>query len=125
MHAPKAINYRRKTRSLNVDFGDDCFELDAEYLRVFSPSAEVQGHGPGQEVLVAGKQNVGIKAINQQGNYAIRITFDDGHDSGLFTWDYLKSLGEQKEKNWADYLHKLQVAGLTRDPHTSAVKIIQ
>jgi DUF971 family protein len=98
------IKVRSKSRLLEVCFSDDSrFELPFEYLRVHSPSAEVKGHGPGQEVLVLGKQNVGIRAVEPVGQYAVKIVFDDGHDTGLFTWRYLYELGRDRAANWARY----------------------
>ena len=115
MPRPTDIKLHQKSRILELVF-DDGYEcnLTCEYLRVNSPSAEVQGHGPGQEVLQVGKQNVGIKALEPSGNYALKIHFDDGHDSGLFTWDYLYTLGKHYEKNWQTYLDKLDAAGKSR-----------
>lgn len=99
------IRLRRSARLLQVSFADGSrFELPFEYLRVHSPSAEVKGHGPGQEVLVLGKENVGITAIEPVGQYAVKLVFDDGHDSGLYTWKYLHELGREREANWARYL---------------------
>jgi len=99
------IRLRRATRVLQVSFADgSSFELPFEYLRVYSPSAEVKGHGPGQEVLVLGKENVGITAIEPVGQYAVKLVFDDGHDSGLYSWKYLHELGREREANWARYL---------------------
>ena len=92
------------------------FELPAEYLRVESPSAEVQGHGPGQKVIVGGRRHVGIMRIEPVGSYAVRLAFDDLHDSGLYTWDYLYELGEHPESRWAAYLAALAEKGLTREP---------
>jgi DUF971 family protein len=98
------IKVRSKSRLLEVSFTDaQRFELPFEYLRVHSPSAEVKGHGPGQEVLVLGKENVGIRAVEPVGQYAVKIIFDDGHDSGLFTWRYLYELGRDHAANWARY----------------------
>ena len=98
------IKVRSKSRLLEVCFADGSrFELPFEYLRVHSPSAEVKGHGPGQEVLVLGKENVGIRAVEPIGHYAVKIVFDDGHDTGLFTWRYLHELGRDREANWARY----------------------
>lgn len=91
------------------------FALSCEYLRVFSPSAEVRGHGPGQEVLQAGKCNVNIVDIEPVGHYAIRLVFSDGHDSGIYSWDYLHELACKFESNWQDYLARLQAAGASRD----------
>lgn len=98
------IKVRSKSRLLEVCFDDGSrFELPFEYLRVHSPSAEVKGHGPGQEVLVLGKENVGVRAVEPVGQYAIKIVFDDGHDTGLFTWRYLHELGRDRAANWARY----------------------
>ena len=108
---PTEIRLRKSARQLNVTFDDECFELSFEYLRVHSPSAEVQGHGPGQEVLQVGKENVQITAVEPVGHYAVRLIFDDGHDSGLFTWAYLHELGKRKAGNWHAYLDRLAAAG--------------
>jgi DUF971 family protein len=98
------IKVRSKSRLLEVCFVDGSrFELPFEYLRVHSPSAEVKGHGPGQEVLVLGKENVGVRAVEPIGQYAVKIVFDDGHDTGLFTWRYLHELGRDQTVNWARY----------------------
>ena len=115
MARPTDIKLHQKSRVLELHF-DDGFEcnLTCEYLRVHSPSAEVQGHGPGQEVLQHGKENVGISNLSPSGNYALKIHFDDGHDSGLFTWDYLHRLGKHYEENWQRYLDRLEAAGKTR-----------
>jgi DUF971 family protein len=102
---PTEIRLRRGSRLLEVSFRDGSrFELPFEYLRVYSPSAEVKGHGPGQEVLVLGKENVGIAAVEPVGQYAIRLVFDDGHDTGLYTWKYLAELGREQPEKWAHYL---------------------
>src|SRR3954468_9046710 len=99
---PTEIKLRSKSRVLEVSFADgQRFELPFEYLRVHSPSAEVKGHGPGQEVLVLGKENVGIRAVEPIGQYAVKLVFDDGHDSGLYTWKYLRELGDSYAENWA------------------------
>ena len=101
---PTEIKLRTRSRVLEVTFADGSrFELPFEYLRVHSPSAEVKGHGPGQETLVLGKENVGVKSIEPIGQYAVRLIFDDGHDTGLYTWKYLHELGTSYERNWADY----------------------
>ena len=98
------LRLRRTTRVLEVSFADGSrFELPFEYLRVHSPSAEVQGHGPGQEVLVLGKENVGIRAVEPVGQYAVKLVFDDGHDTGLYTWKYLHELGRDRAARWARY----------------------
>jgi len=101
------IKVRSLSRLLEVCFDDGSrFELPFEYLRVHSPSAEVKGHGPGQEVLVLGKENVGVRAVEPVGQYAIKIVFDDGHDTGLFTWRYLHELGRNRAGNWERYLER-------------------
>jgi DUF971 family protein len=104
--------------------GDIRHQLPAEYLRVHSPSAEVRGHGRGQQVLQTGKRDVRITDIAKSGNYAIQISFSDGHDSGIYSWDYLYDLGSNHADKWADYLQSLQQAGETRDPDTQVVKLV-
>jgi DUF971 family protein len=109
---PTEIRLRRASRLLEVRFDDGShFELPFEYLRVHSPSAEVKGHGPGQETLVLGKQDVGIAAVDPVGQYAVKLVFDDGHDTGLFTWKYLHELGRDQAPNWARYLERCAAAG--------------
>ena len=123
--APQSINYRRSDRTLEVTFpGEPSVDLSAELLRVLSPSAEVQGHGPGQEVLQTGKENVAITAIEPVGHYAVQISFDDGHSSGLYTWTYLAQLASEKQTLWQRYLEKLENADASRDPSTDIVRII-
>ena len=113
---PTDNTLHRALHRLDVSFDSgETFQLPAEYLRVHSPSAEVQGHGPGQKVTVPGKREVAIKAVAPTGNYAVRIAFDDGHDSGIFTWDYLYRLGTQKDALWQEYLDRLAAAGKDRD----------
>src|SRR5215467_8129975 len=108
---PTEIRLRRTSRVLEVTFDDGSrFELPFEYLRVHSPSAEVKGHGPGQEVLVLGKENVGVKAVEPVGQYAVKLVFDDGHDTGLFTWKYLEELGRERQEKWARYLERRAAA---------------
>jgi DUF971 family protein len=108
---PTEIRVRRSSRLLEVSFSDGSrFELPFEYLRVYSPSAEVKGHGPGQEVLVLGKENVGIAAVEPVGQYAIKLVFDDGHDTGLYTWKYLAELGREQPAKWAHYLARRERA---------------
>lgn len=115
MSAPTALIYRREARLLDVTFADGArFELSAEYLRVESPSAEVQGHAPGQKVLVAGRQNVGIMRIEPVGHYAVRIVFDDLHDSGIYPWALLRALGEEQVPRWTTYETALASKGLSR-----------
>lgn len=111
---PTEINLNRRTRILTVSFDEETFEMSCEYLRVHSPSAEVQGHGPGQEVLQTGKENVNIDSIEPVGNYAIKPVFSDGHDSGIFSWDTLYVLGKNQQENWKNYLIKLDQAGIQR-----------
>ena len=106
---PTEIKLRSRSRVLEVSFDDGKrFELPFEYLRVHSPSAEVKGHGPGQEVLVLGKENVGIRAVEPIGHYAVRLVFDDGHDTGLYTWGYLYELGSERLDKWAEYLERVR-----------------
>ena len=119
MSAPKPteINLHQASRVLDVTFDDGAaFSLPCEYLRVFSPSAEVRGHGPGQEVLQVGKRDVNIQAIEPVGVYAVKLVFTDGHDTGIYSWDYLYDLGARREANWKGYLARLQQAGKSRDP---------
>ncbi len=113
-HTPTEINLNRRTRMLTVSFGDETFEMSCEYLRVHSPSAEVQGHGPGQDVLQVGKEDVNIDNIEPVGNYAIKPVFDDGHDTGIFSWDTLYRLGKSQDENWQRYLNRLNEAGKPR-----------
>jgi DUF971 family protein len=104
---PTEIRLRRVSRLLEVSFSDGAhYQLPFEYLRVHSPSAEVKGHGPGQEVLVLGKGKVLIVAVEQVGQYAVKLVFDDGHDTGLYTWQYLAELGREHEQKWARYLER-------------------
>lgn len=100
------------------------FELSAEFLRIHSPSAEVKGHGPGQEVLQHSKKDVKLLDIERAGNYALRLVFDDGHDSGIYTWDYLYQLGENRETLWQQYLDKLSAAGKHREKDIQVVQLI-
>jgi DUF971 family protein len=112
---PLELTSRQQGRLLTVRFDNgETFDLDAEYLRVESPSAEVKGHGPGQEQLVSGKRNVFIARLEPVGSYAVRIIFSDGHSTGLYTWSYLAKLGRERQAIWAVYLEKLQRAGTTR-----------
>jgi DUF971 family protein len=117
MH-PTSIKLRTQSRVLEVTFADgQCFELPFEYLRVYSPSAEVKGHGPGQETLQVGKQNVMVSKVEPTGHYAVRLIFDDGHDSGLYTWAYLYELGRERTQKWQRYLDRLADLGI---PHPAA-----
>jgi DUF971 family protein len=114
---PTEIRLQTKSRQVVVAFDDgNRFELPFEYLRVSSPSAEVQGHGPGQGVLQTGKENIRVIAIEPVGHYAVRLVFDDGHDTGLYTWKYLYELGIGQESNWQAYLDQLKAAGYARQP---------
>jgi DUF971 family protein len=113
---PLSITYLTAEKSLRVEYDDgSVFHLPAEYLRVESPSAEVQGHGSASKLLVAGKRSVSIRAMEPVGQYAVRITFDDGHDTGLFSWRYLHQLGREQDTRWLDYENRLRAAGLHRD----------
>ena len=117
---PTEIILHQKSKSLEIAYDDGARHmLPAEFLRVYSPSAEVRGHGEGQETLQVGKRNVGISGIEPSGSYAIKIEFDDGHDSGLYTWDYLYGLGRDQEILWQNYLSRLEQAGASRDPATA------
>ncbi len=112
---PVNINLHQKSRVLEIEYEDgSVFQLPCEYLRVYSPSAEVTGHGPGQEVLQLNKEEVTIESIEPQGNYALKFAFDDKHDTGIFTWEYLFELGSNYEKKWQDYLDRLKEAGHKR-----------
>ena len=109
--APTEIRLKRAERVLLVTFADGAsFALPCEYLRVFSPSAEVRGHGLSEPLLVQGKQGVNIDAIEPVGNYAVKLSFDDGHDTGLFSWGFLRELGERREQNWARYQERVAAA---------------
>ena len=115
---PIEIKYTRETRRLHVSFNSgEAFDYDAEYLRVYSPSAEVRGHGRGQEVLQTGKEHVGIDAIEPVGRYAVRLRFDDGHSSGLYSFSELYRLGQDQTTLWRDYLDRLEAAGVQRKTH--------
>jgi DUF971 family protein len=110
---PISLKLRTRSRLLEVTFDDGArYELPFEYLRVYSPSAEVRGHGPGQETLQLGKHDVGIKAVEPVGHYAVKLVFDDGHDTGLYSWSYLRELGREHEQKWANYLARLQELGI-------------
>ncbi len=117
-HRPTDIQLHQKSRILELRYADGShFELPCEFLRVYSPSAEVRGHGPGQEVLQVGKEDVNITAIEPVGNYAVKLVFSDGHDTGIYDWDYLYKLGTEQERLWQDYLERLQQAGHERRTH--------
>lgn len=120
---PTAIQLHKASKTLTLEYGTgESYTLPAELLRVHSPSAEVQGHG--KPILQWGKINVGLSKIEPAGQYALKLTFDDGHDSGLFTWDYLYQLAVRQESLWADYLDELRAAGKSRDPAESVVKLM-
>jgi DUF971 family protein len=113
---PQDLTVHSKSRVLEVSFSDgQTFRLPFELMRIYSPSAEVQGHGPGQEVLQTGKREVELAGLEPVGNYAVKPVFSDGHDSGIFSWDYLYFLGSQQEQLWADYEARLKAAGVDRD----------
>ncbi|GAB4128685.1 MAG: DUF971 domain-containing protein [Sideroxydans sp.] len=113
---PTEIILHQKSKILEIAFDNNTrYHLPAEFLRVYSPSAEVRGHGPGQETLQVGKRNVAITGIEPVGQYALKIIFDDGHDTGLYSWQYLHELGQNQEALWQDYLTKLEAAGASRD----------
>lgn len=117
MPEPTEIRLRRAEKLLEIDFDDGArFSLPAEYLRVESPSAEVQGHGPAERKTIAGRRHVGIMSLEPVGHYAIRIIFDDLHDTGIYSWEYLYALGRDRAGKWNAYLQALAAQGLTRDP---------
>ena len=113
---PTSITLHQKSRVMEIAFSDGrTFKLPYEFLRVYSPSAEVRGHGPGQEVLQAGKRNVEIRGLEPVGSYAVQPQFSDGHDTGIYSWDYLYDLGENQESLWDEYLKRLAAAGASRE----------
>lgn len=117
---PTEIKLHQKSREMELTFADSSnFRLSYEFLRVYSPSAEVRGHGPGQETLQTGKRDVDIAALEPVGNYAVQPFFSDGHDSGIYSWDLLYSLGANHDQLWADYLARLEAAGANRDVDTT------
>ncbi|MGV8860950.1 MAG: gamma-butyrobetaine hydroxylase-like domain-containing protein [Pseudomonas sp.] len=120
---PSAINLHKASKTLTLKYApDEEYHLSAEFLRVHSPSAEVQGHG--KPILQFGKLGVGLSKIEPAGQYALKLTFDDGHDSGLFTWDYLYQLAQRQEQLWTDYLAELKAAGKSRDPSEQIIKLM-
>lgn len=120
---PSRIKLRKASRTLELAYADGLeVSLPAEFLRVHSPSAEVRGHG--RPVLQVGKQHVALTGVEPAGNYALKLIFDDGHDSGLYTWDYLRELAEQQETLWQAYLEQLRAAGASRDPDVSVVRLM-
>ena len=117
---PVEIRLKAAEKLLEIDFdGGETFRLPAEYLRVESPSAEVQGHNPSQKQIVPGRRHVGILGVEPVGNYAIRIKFDDLHDTGIYSWTYLYELGRDQERRWRDYLSQLEKRGLSREPRAN------
>ena len=119
---PSAIQLHKASRTLDLSYGSEHYSLSAELLRVHSPSAEVQGHG--KPILQYGKQNVALLKIEPAGNYALKLTFDDGHDSGLYTWDYLYQLATRQTELWTDYLAQLEAAGKSSNPDESVVRLM-
>lgn len=119
---PSAIQLHKASRTLDLSYGSEHYSLSAELLRVHSPSAEVQGHG--KPILQYGKQSVALLKIEPAGNYALKLTFDDGHDSGLYTWDYLYQLATRQTELWSDYLAQLEAAGKSRNPDESVVRLM-
>ncbi len=116
MTTPTEITLHQQSHALEIAFDDGArYRLPYEFLRVYSPSAEVRGHGPGQEVLQVGKKNIGVNGVEPVGTYALKILFDDGHDNGLYTWEYLQELGQYQNAMWQDYLTKLEAAGQSRE----------
>ena len=114
---PTEIKLHQVSRKLEIAFDDGTrFELPYEFLRVYSPSAEVRGHGPGQEVLQVGKQNIEVKNVEPVGSYALSLTFSDGHDTGIYSWDYLYELGSHQAELWDEYLSRMKAAGASRAP---------
>jgi DUF971 family protein len=123
-HKPVAIQLHSRSRQLELEYASgETYSLSCEYLRVYSPSAEVLGHGPGQEVLQTGKLKVGITAIKPVGNYALQLVFDDGHDTGLYSWRYLYELCQKQDTKWQEYLGRLAEAGASRDPEVQILKL--
>ena len=113
---PIAVTYHRDSHTLELDYGETKAELSAELLRVFSPSAEVRGHSEEERILQTGKKHVGIRELEAVGNYAIRIVFDDGHDTGIYSWEFLRELYDRREEYWRDYLTQLKQANASRLP---------
>ena len=123
---PQTIKLHKKSRLLELGYADGTrYQLEAELLRVYSPSAEVRGHGVGQEILQAGKRHVAITAIEPVGNYAIKPTFDDGHNSGIFSWETLFDLTTNQAARWADYTARLSAAGASREPLPADTQVIK
>ncbi|HWK53575.1 MAG TPA: DUF971 domain-containing protein [Hyphomicrobiales bacterium] len=122
---PAALRLRKRSNVLELDYEDGrTFSLPAEFLRVYSPSAEVRGHGPGQEVLQTGKRLVRLEQLEPIGHYGVKLHFDDGHNTGIYTWDYLLELGEGQTQLWQDYLDRLEAAGAPREPKDGPVQVV-
>jgi DUF971 family protein len=120
MPIPTEIKLHQRSRRLELSFPDgECFDLSYEFLRVHSPSAEVRGHGPGQELLQTGKKEIDILAVEPVGSYAIQPQFSDGHNTGIYSWDYLYELGRGRDRLWAEYLARLEAAGASREVDTT------
>lgn len=121
---PIGIELHQRTKMLELIYSnDERYQLSCEYLRVYSPSAETKGHGPGQEVLQTGKINVTINAIEPVGNYALQLFFSDGHDTGIYSWTYLYQLCTEQQQRWQDYIERMNIAGASRDPDIQVVRI--
>lgn len=124
VRAPRRLVLKDQGQLLQVEFaGQAPLALPAEYLRVFSPSAEVQGHGPGEPQLVGGKRDVRIKRIDPVGRYAVRLAFDDGHDTGLYTWQTLQEMGNSQQAQWSRYLERLEQHGMSRAPESNVMPL--
>ncbi|HEY0846102.1 MAG TPA: DUF971 domain-containing protein [Noviherbaspirillum sp.] len=122
---PTALTVHKQSRVLDIAFGDDSFSLPFEFLRVYSPSAEVRGHGAGQEVLQTGKRNVLVTAVEPVGNYAVQLHFSDEHNTGIYTWEYLHWLGTNQTQLWEEYLKRLETAGFSRETGRDAPMPVQ
>lgn len=124
MMTPTEITLHQQSRALEIAFDDGTrYRLPYEFLRVFSPSAEVRGHGPGQETLQVGKKNISVNGVEPVGTYALKIIFDDGHDNGLYTWEYLQELGKYQKSMWQEYLSKIEAQGASREPSLQPVVV--
>lgn len=121
---PTGIELHRQSRTLELIYGEDRYQLPCELLRVCSPSAEVRGHGPGQETLVTGKINVTITEVRPVGHYALLLVFSDGHDTGIFSWETLWDFCQNQQRHWDDYLQRLRDAGANRDPEVQVVQLM-
>jgi len=119
---PSHIQLHKKSKILDLEYGDEKYQLSCEYLRVYSPSAEVRGHGKGQEVLQIGKKDVGLINLEPSGQYGLKLIFDDSHDTGIYTWDYLYELCTEQESKWTDYLARMHTAGASRVKNATVVQ---